>query len=736
MGFTETLRLVVNADLNGATRNVERFGGEAEREFSKSEKSLDKWGNRLTSVGTGMMTFGGAALFGLGKMAMASEEAHLSVVKLENTISNMPKLAGENSAQFIELADSIQDVTAADADAIVEGQALLGTFNLTAKEIKGITPLVVDYARKFGLDIPQAATMVGKALDGSVGALKRNGVSIDEVMFKTDRYGAVQKALTDQVGGFAEAEGKTFAGSLQRLKNELGDLVEGVGSGAVDAFTDLAGVADVLTDRFDSLSPETQSLIGKVATFGAVGLIAAGGLSTLVGQAIKMRENFSLLKDGLSSVKGALSSTAGGLLAVEAAAAVALFAIHEMGKEAHDNKIKDLAENFLATGEAADIMRDAVDGDKFAMGDAADVLDTLIDSNLEAAERFVDAAEAAGMERDQVDAARDAIEKKRSADIQGAADQEVNTAAVQEGAEAMGDQADATDDAKTALQEWADAQRAAFDPLFAFNDALLENEDAQAKVIEAELKLIAAQKGLTDAQRKYGESSDEAAEASFDLMEAQRDLEDAHRDAISSVVDYESAFADLKAGVESGTVKLSDAKTTVDRWASSGRISAASAAFFKGEIDKLSGALKQVPGRTTATVMANTVQAREAIRGVDQALRAIPRLTRAQIEVAVTKKGGIPIPGGGKFMHSGGIVDGPAGADVPITAQAGEGLFTKGQMAAIGAGLAGRGQSPAGGGQVVHNHYYQIAGAMVWERDVIRLVADEFQRGGFRGMLG
>ena len=215
----------------------------------------------------------------------------------------MPKLAGESSQQFIDLADSIQDVTAADADAIVEAEALLGTFQLTAQEIKGITPLVVDYARKFGVDIPDAAVQVGKALDGQVGALKRNGVSIDEALFATDRYRAVQQALSDQVGGFAEAEGATFAGSLQRLKNELGDLAEGVGVGAVDAFSSMFGVIDGVTGRLNDLSPATQETIGKFATFASVGLIAAGGASILIGQIIKMRDNFVIAREAVASFR-------------------------------------------------------------------------------------------------------------------------------------------------------------------------------------------------------------------------------------------------------------------------------------------------------------------------------------------------------------------------------------------------------------------------------------------------
>lgn len=709
--FTETLRLFVDADMKGAISQTEKFGQTVKREGDKAEKSLDKWGSRLQTAGVGMVAFGSAALFGLGKMAMASEEAHLAVVKLENTVSNMPKLAGENTKQFIDLADSIQDVTAADADAIVEGQALLGTFNLTADQIKGITPLVVDYARKFGTDIPAASIQVGKALDGSIGALKKNGVSIDEALYKTDRYRAVQEALSDQVGGFAEAEGKTFAGSLQRLKNELGDLSEGVGAGAVEAFTTMFGAVSKASDALNSISPGLQGTIGKIATFGAVGLIAAGGVSTLIGTAIKAKENFQALGEGVSALSGKMGGLkgAGGIAGVVAIAAGLAVVLGEAN--AASNRIAvDLDKLAAALNDTSEAGRESLEQgieQAMAFDKLDDVVKKVADENFVLAEQLVDTAESMGLEADEAEKLRDAIAKKKSEDVQGAVAQEEHSAAVEEGAEAMRDQAEATGEAKTALQEYADAQKALFDPLFAFNDALLANEEAQQKVTQAELAVIAADKELTKAQRENGRSSDEATEAAINLMEANEDLEEAHRNVIESAVDYDSAFAELKTAVQNGTITIGEAKTAIDRWADSGRLGASSAAFYKGEVDKLAGALKQQPGRVATKIeVTNAVQARETIYSVRDALNAIPRLTRAQIEVAVTQKGGIAVPGGGRIFHGGGIVQGPPGADVPATLKVGEGVFTETQMAALGFMARGHNTAAVGGESTVR---------LIWE---------------------
>src|SRR5262245_39031681 len=163
MSLTETLRLVIEANTRGAVKAIDDVGKAADKSLSKGVSGLDKWGKGLQKAGVGMVGFGAVALVGLGAMAKQSEEANLSAVKLQNTLHNMPKLAGENAKQFTDLAQKIQGYSAADGDAIVAAEAMLGTFNLTARQIKDITPLVVDYARKFNVDLVSAATQVGKA---------------------------------------------------------------------------------------------------------------------------------------------------------------------------------------------------------------------------------------------------------------------------------------------------------------------------------------------------------------------------------------------------------------------------------------------------------------------------------------------------------------------------------------------------------------------------------------------
>ena len=327
--MTERLALLITADVRQAVKGFEKVGDAAERELGKTERRLDRTGQRMTSAGAGMVTFGAAALFGLGQAAKAAEEAHRSEVLLQNTLRNSPTLAGESTEAYQELAASIQDKTAADGDEIVAGMATLGMYRVTADELKGLTPLVVDLARKKGIDLVAANQAVGKAMAGNIGALGRMGIQVDKTAYATDRYKAVQDALASSVGGFAQEEGATFAGSLERMKNELGDVVEGVGAGAVDAFTNMFGAVQKATGALDSFSPGAQNAAGQVATYGSVALIAVGATSTLIGQVIKARQNFSAAATAIRNFATNTEGAAGklGKATTSVAAFTAAFAL-------------------------------------------------------------------------------------------------------------------------------------------------------------------------------------------------------------------------------------------------------------------------------------------------------------------------------------------------------------------------------------------------------------------------
>ena len=336
-GMTDSLRILITANGAQAEREFAKVGAAAKRDLGKAETSAQQMSRKMTSAGVAMATAGGLMLIGLGKAAQAAEEEHAALLRLENSIQNMPELAGATTDAFLAQAAALQDSTRFADDATVSAQAMLATFHLTEEQILDLIPAVQDYAAKFGVDLVTASKQVGRAVSGSAGALQRNGIIMDEAAFAADHYGTVLKALRENAGGFAAQEGQTLSGQIEILKNNMMDLVEGVGVGATEAFSDMAGAVKFLSDRFDDLDPAVQSTIGQVATWGAVGLTAAGAVSFLAGQVMKLAPAFQAIAGvgprvyaavaNLIVPTDALAVSMNGLAASETAAATGMGAV-------------------------------------------------------------------------------------------------------------------------------------------------------------------------------------------------------------------------------------------------------------------------------------------------------------------------------------------------------------------------------------------------------------------------
>ena len=483
MALTERLALLITADPQNAVRGLQQVERAADRSLGRAENRLDTIGAGMRKFGAIALTASGVAAVGLFHAAQASEEAHRSQLLLQNTLDNMPKLAGESADSFVDLAQALQRTTAADGDAIVAAEAMLGTFRLTGQQIRDVTPLVVDYARKFGIDLTDAAIQVGKALDGQVGALKRNGVSIDETAYAADRFTAVQQALREQVGGFAEAEGATFAGSLERLKNTLGDIEEGVGVGVVQAFEELLGPVQSLSQRFADLDPRTQSAIGKFLAFGTATAGVIGGLSAVAGQLIKMRDRFTVMTDAADGSGRSLTTMGkalSGLAFIGVAAAVYEFGQSLNGVTVDVDRLAVATERGL--GASIEKLGPAFESANY-FGDQ--LAEQMLSQNVPAVERLADAMDAAGYSSEHL---RDLIAQQRREDVQAQVDSSAYAAAI-------GEQADASDGASDAMREQAAETR-----------ALTQAIDDQMRALEG---LIGSNLGYEDAvDRSQGALAD------------------------------------------------------------------------------------------------------------------------------------------------------------------------------------------------------------------------------------
>lgn len=330
MGLLAAERLAMVLDLNaeGFNRELQSTRVKSERELGAIEGGLDRTGKRMQVAGIGALAFGGALAVGLGVAARSYGEAQKQDLKLSNSIENSTKVSKSAKGAFEQQADALHKVTAADDDAIKGAQALLVQMGLTEQQVLRLTPLVVDLARKKGVDLNTAALAVAKSVDGSSTALKRMGISVDQTAFKADHFTATVDAISQAAGGFATKEGQTMSGRLEILKNQLGDIEENVGQGATEAFGSMLKAATGVGKAFGSTSDGAQQAAGKIGAYTAAGLLAVGGSSALIGMLINARKRFgeagsSVVEfvKNLGTIEGA---TAAGQVAVVTAGVVLL----------------------------------------------------------------------------------------------------------------------------------------------------------------------------------------------------------------------------------------------------------------------------------------------------------------------------------------------------------------------------------------------------------------------------
>ena len=346
--------MIIDADASGAAREFKKMGTTADRELSKTTRSLDKLSSKLTSVGTGALLAGGALAVGLSKFAQEASEAETQQMKLNNSIKNSESVFAGNGKALRDQASALMKVVAADDDAIASAQSLLVQFGRTESEVLGLTPLVVDLSRKLGIDLDQAAKSVGKASDGSSGALKKMGIEVVDLGGNATDTDNVISALSKSVGGFAETEGASYAGQLEIMNNKFGELKESIGSGILDVVNPLLSIGGALGE----VNPQIGETAGKVGAIGAAGSLAVGGLSILAGQAVKLRSVFTTVDMSSGVATRSLNGMGKAAAGLGFVAATAL--------------VTDFVFGLLNAGDAADRIRTGIDKLTISINTAGD----------------------------------------------------------------------------------------------------------------------------------------------------------------------------------------------------------------------------------------------------------------------------------------------------------------------------------------------------------------------------
>lgn len=222
------------------------------------EGSLGNLGGVLKGAFLGAVGLATGALAGLTagltdcvKGAMEAEKVQ---AQLAAVLKSTGGAAGLTADDVNSLATSLSELTPYEDDVIVSAENMLLTFTKIGKDIfPQATETVLNMATAMGGDLQGASIQLGKALNdpiAGVGALSRVGVQFTEdqkAMIKTlvesgDTMGAqkiILQELQTEFGGAAKAAGTTFAGQLEILKNQFGNVKDEIGTALIPVLRDL-----------------------------------------------------------------------------------------------------------------------------------------------------------------------------------------------------------------------------------------------------------------------------------------------------------------------------------------------------------------------------------------------------------------------------------------------------------------------------------------------------------------
>lgn len=161
------------------------------------------------------------------------------------------KAAGDHLSK---MATHLQRVGIIGDEITLAGFQQLATFQMSDKEISILAGGMSDLlAQQKGLNATQQdavgiANLMGKVMDGQVGALRRVGVSFtknEEKILKTgsrlQRASMLAKVLQNNVGGVNLAIAKMPEGKIQNMTNQWSDMYENIGIKLMPILADLAG---------------------------------------------------------------------------------------------------------------------------------------------------------------------------------------------------------------------------------------------------------------------------------------------------------------------------------------------------------------------------------------------------------------------------------------------------------------------------------------------------------------
>lgn len=250
------------ADLTDKVEGLNASASKTSTLFSRLSSVAFGLNNIFYAVGSVVRSVAGT-MSGLEQASNAQQEA---TTKLTQVMRNMMGAADADTKSILDLASAQQALGVIGDEVQLAGAQELSTYLTKTSTLKRLLPVLNDMtAQQYGFNATQEqsvniATMLGKVMDGQVGALSRYGYKFDEVQEKilkngteAERAATLYEVVESAVGGVNAALAATPEGKMQQLRNDFSDIQEEVGKAYVDLRSKLVPSLSVAVNRVKSL---------------------------------------------------------------------------------------------------------------------------------------------------------------------------------------------------------------------------------------------------------------------------------------------------------------------------------------------------------------------------------------------------------------------------------------------------------------------------------------------------
>lgn len=242
---------------------------------SKAVSGIGKAAKGMATVVSGAAAAAGGYLVNFGKQAVdAALKAGEVTAKFQQVAKNN-NWTDEEQKSLLSLNKTLGQTGVISGGTLKAAQAQLGTFALTADQVKTLTPALADMiANNKGCnataqDGVQIANLLGKVMTGSATALSKYGVTMTDAQKKVLQEGSASekaamaaKVLEANFGGINKALADTPQGKMTILQHEIAGLKTSVGNDLIAAF---GGVGGAVIKMVQAVEPLITALFDKIA---------------------------------------------------------------------------------------------------------------------------------------------------------------------------------------------------------------------------------------------------------------------------------------------------------------------------------------------------------------------------------------------------------------------------------------------------------------------------------------